>query len=315
VRAFVSVFIFCACRDQKVASVDASAGIDIGFLHDFSPAPSTDEAGPPVFDAGFPDLESAPKSGKSVGHTSVVFRIKLENGPEISFKPESKRGKKRYRGEIAAYRLASALGLRNVIPAMPRDFDAAQLRAALEPKARTLFDDEAIVRDGKVRGAAIPWLAKLELIALEAPAWRARWPGWIGSGDVSEDQRALAGQISTMIIFDLLTGNWDRWSGANIAIDHATNTLLFIDNDGAFFDPPPPQPLAQQTALMKKTERFSRAFIASLRALTTISLGDDDGPIVSEAVISGILSRRKLVLDQVDALVSARGEASVLAFP
>ena len=41
-----------------------------------------------------------------------------------------------------------------------------------------------------------------------------------------------------MIVFDYLTANWDRWSGGNVAEDSANGKLLFVDNDGAFYDPP-----------------------------------------------------------------------------
>src|SRR6185436_15588425 len=191
---------------------------------------------------------------------------------EICFKPESKRGKTRYRGEIAAYRLAVALHLNNVIPAVRRTFDAAELSGALDTGARELFGKEALVRDGKVRGAAMTWITKLEFLPLETPPWRARFASWLAAGEIPDDQRALAAQISTLVVFDLLTGNWDRWSGANVGIDRATNTLLFVDNDGAFFDPPPPGPLAQQTAIVTKAERFSKSFVAALRKLEPVPL-------------------------------------------
>lgn len=315
-RAFVSALFLCACHEEKAPIVDASPSIvDVGYVHAFEP--TVIEAGPAGFDAGDPNmvLASKPKSGKSVGHTSVVFKIKLENGTEVCFKPESKRGKTRYRGEIAAYRLAVALGLSNVIPAMVRSFDANEVRSALDPSARDLFDKEAVLRDGTVKGAAMPWLQKLEFLPLESPAWRGRWSGWLSGGALPEDQRALATQISTLVVFDLLTGNWDRWSGANVGIDRPTSTLLFVDNDGAFFDPPPKEPLAAQTALVKKTERFSKSFVDRLRKLEPVPLADAIGeesagvPLLSASVLAGVAERRKLVLDHVDALVKDKGEA------
>lgn len=322
-RAFVSLLLLASCqKDSSPPLVDASfAAVDVGFVHAFAPAP--EDAGSFGFDAGDPNavVQSKAKSGKSVGHTSVVFKVKLESGVEICFKPESKRGRTRYRGEIAAYRLAAALGLPNVIPAMPRTFDANELRGALDPAARKLFDEEAMIRGGKVRGAAMPWLQKLELIPLESPSWRARWSGWLAGADIPEDQRTIAAQISTLVVFDLLTGNWDRYSGANVGIDRPTSTLVFIDNDGAFFDPPPAQPLAAQTAMLRKTARFSRSLVAALRRLEPVALADAIGeetpgvPLLSASVLAGVAERRKLVIDHIDALINERGETAVLAFP
>lgn len=322
-RAPLLLLALACGKKEDAPIVDASRSIlDVGFVHAFSPAP--EDAGPALFDAGDPSTVtgSRPKAAKSVGHTSVVFKVRLENGNDVCFKPESKRGKTRYRGEIGAYRLAVLLGLRNVIPAMYRTFNKAELRAALEPQTTTsLFDEEVIARGGEVRGAAMQWLAKMEFIPLESASWRARWGAWLGAGDIPEDQRAIAAQISNMIVFDLLTGNWDRWSGANVAIDRPTSTLLYVDNDGALFDPVPAQPLAQQTKLLEKTARFSRAFVAALRKIDPASLADAMGeetpgvPLFAPSVLAGVMERRKRALDRVDALIEERGEATVLFFP
>jgi hypothetical protein len=97
--------------------------------------------------------------------------------------------------------------------------------------------------------------------------------------------------------------------------------LLFVDNDGAFFDPVPAQPLAAQTSIVKKTERFSRSFITALRKLDPIPLADAIGeetagvPLLSPSVLAGMAERRKTALDHVDDLVKAHGEAAVFAFP
>ena len=322
-RRFSSLLVMlAACRDPAPAAPsDSGALFDIGFIHDFSPTP--EDAGPPVFDGGDPSLlrESSPASGKSVGHTSVVFKVKLKNNLEVCFKPESKRGKTRYRGEIAAYRLAISLGLHNVIPAVPRTFDAAELASALDTNARELFQKEGVVRDGNIRGAAMTWITKLEFLPLETPAWRTRWSSWLGAGEIPDDQRVLAAQISTLLLFDLMTGNWDRWSGANVGIDRATNTLLFVDNDGAFFDPPPPAPLASQTAMVNKAERFSKSFVAALRKLEPVALSDAIGedmpgtPLLSAKVLAGVDERRRKALAHIDDLVAKRGEAAILVFP
>ncbi len=297
-----SMLAFTFVDASPTAAVDASAAA-------FDPAPWT---------------KAVPESAKSIGHTSVVFKLHLAGGLEAAFKPESKRGKKRWHGEVAAYRLGTTLGLANVPPALARGFAAPGLEAAAakEPGAAKLWQDEVIVHGGEVRGALIPWIPKLEFLPLESPAWRARFTGWLAKGGaIPEDQIELAAQISTMIVFDYLTGNWDRWSGGNVGLDRAANRLLFIDNDGAFFDPAPPQPLAAQRSLLKKVDKFSRAFVEHLRAMDGVKLADAFGedvpgePLLAAGVVAAVETRRREVVAEIDVKIAANGEAAVLAFP
>ena len=337
--AMLTVLAACS-KDKPTATVDAaptpstSASSLFAFTFaDAGPTPSASSA-PAAFDPA-PYSSAAPISGKSIGHTSVVFKLHLVSSAgagtgelDVAFKPESKRGKKRWRGEVAAYRLGVALHLPNVPPAIARSFDAGTLRGSLakDAAAAKLYDDEVITHPAavgyEVRGAMMPWIPKLEFLPLESASWRGRFTAWLAKdGAIPEDQVALAGQISTMIVFDLLTGNWDRWSGGNVGLDRAANVLLFIDNDGAFFDPAPPQPLAAQQALFKKTDKFSRAFVGRLRALDPIALADAIGvdapgePLLAPKVLADVDARRREVLAGIDAKIAQWGEASVLAFP
>lgn len=333
-RAAAMLVVLAACtKDKPKATVDAapSAAPSASSLFAFTfadsgPSPAESSA-PATFDPA-PYSSAAPISGKSIGHTSVVFKLHLAGELDAAFKPESKRGKKRWRGEVAAYRLGVALHLPNVPPALARSFDAGTLRGSVakDPVASKLYDDEVITHPAhvgyEVRGALMPWIQKLEFLPLESASWRGRFTGWLAKdGSIPEDQVALAGQISTIIVFDLLTGNWDRWSGGNVGLDRAANVLLFIDNDGAFFDPAPPQPLAAQQALFKKTDKFSRAFVARLRTLDPIALADAIGedvpgePLIAPKVLADVDGRRREVLAGIDAKIAQWGEAAVLAFP
>jgi len=272
----------------------------------------------------------------------VVFKLKLQGGLEAAFKPRSHRGNTRYRGEIAAYRLAISLGLHNVPTAIPRSFPLASLQGAMGEKnadgngARELFDKEVIAEsDGQVTGALIPWIPKLEILALESDEWRHRYGAWLAADAATPEDatdtdgglgpglhaRTLAPQISSMIAFDYLTGNWDRWSGAQIGIDRSTGTLLYLDNDGAFYDPPPPGPLAAQLARLNGVGHFSRSFVGALRAFepatAKVALGDDGRgvPILTANTLKQLDDRRKRVLEIIDAKIAAKGEPAVLSFP
>ena len=270
-------------------------------------------------------LTAPPLSGKSIGHTSVVFRLELEGALAAAYKPRSHRGHTRYRGEIAAYRLARALGLSNVPPALPRSFPLSALRSALGPPgtaSRDLLDQEAIPEtDGTVRGAVIPWIPRLEFLALEQDPLASQWSVWLGPAGPPAEQRAMAAQISTMILFDYLTANWDRYSGGNVGFDRSAGTVLYIDNDGAFFDPPPPKTLASQLARLRRVHVFSRSFVLRLRALdpdaTRDAMGDDapGTPLLAGSVLAGLDDRRKAVLEHVDAVVATAGEDKALSLP
>ncbi len=309
---------------REAPSEGATSRTEVSSASSVLPAPAESEkpdADAPVDEKAFAGAK--PIAVKSIGHTSVVLKIDFSNGRRAAYKPSSKRGKTRYKGEIAAYRLARALGLSNVPPAFFVPLREADLTAAAQGKDAALIGDEAIADgDGTVRGALIPWIPKLEFAAIETAKERARWEPWLfdGSSEIPEADRSTAGDISTLIAFDVLTGNWDRWSGGNVGAGPAGH-LLYIDNDGAFFDPVPPGPLAKEIALLQRTERFSRSFVEALRKLDADALAHAMGeespgqPLLSASVLKGVAARRNTVLAAIDKKIAARGEAAVLFFP
>ena len=260
-------------------------------------------------------------ASKSIGHTSYVLKLTLSDGSRAVFKPRSRRplGDRRYRSEIAAFRLGHALGLDNVPRAIPRSFDAAMLRR-LQPG----FDQDALPDpDGRIRGALMPWIDAYRVLPLEEASWRAKWEAWLTdpSSTIPEDQRTLAAAISTMIAFDYLTANWDRWSGANVAEDGATHTVLYVDNDGAFYDPPPADALSRQLSLLRRVVRFSRSFLEALRGLDEAKLRDVFGeesasqPLLPDTTVRQADERRRRVVDTVDARIADAGSQAILSFP
>jgi hypothetical protein len=253
---------------------------------------------------------------KSIGHTSLVFKIELANGRKAAFKPASRRGPVRYKGEIAARRLGVALGIG---PSVPRAFFRTFAGSAL---ASADGEGEMIVRAGVVKGALVPWIDGLKFLALEQAPLSAQWKQWLVRGTtIPDDKRELARQISTLVAFDFMTANWDRWSGGNVGVDEATGALLYIDNDGAFFEVPPREGLARNERLLEGVDRFSRSFVARLRALDdaalAAALGEETpgAPLLSAKALAGLLQRRKALVEIVDAKANAAGDAETFAFP
>jgi hypothetical protein len=261
--------------------------------------------------------DAQPVGGKSVGHTSVVFKLKLEGGVDVAYKPRSARGGHRYRGEVAAYRLARALSLDNVPYATVRVFDYGALDRAVgrEP----IFAEVVKESDGSVRGALIPWIKGLQLATVDQEGEIARWRAWLrAGGGLPDDQatRRVAAQISTMLAFDYVTGNWDRWSGGNVGIDREKNELLFIDNDGAFLDPVPVKEMKRGADFFQGVDLYSRAFVTALRAVDLkAAFGEEvpGEPLLSARVVAQTEARRKAALAIIDAKIARLGE-TVLAF-
>ena len=262
-----------------------------------------------------PFLTGVPTAARAIGHTSVVFKVELSTGKKAAFKPASRRGPFRYKGEVAAYRLARALRLPNVPPAFFRTFDANTLAAAKGA-------DEMIVSSGVVKGALIPWIAELSFVALEQRPLAIDWKNWLKRTSwVPEERREMAREVSTLVAFDYITGNWDRWSGGNVGVDKTTGSLLYIDNDGAFFEVAPEEGLQRNKKLLAGIDRFSRSFISRLRSLDDAAIagaiGDEtpDVPLLSPKALAMTLKRRGELLDVVNAKVEAAGENETYFFP
>ena len=74
-----------------------------------------------------------------------------------------------------------------------------------------------------VEGAAIYWIPDMHELGLDTKDGAARWARWLGQdGELPsrEKYKAQAADVSTMVCFDYLIGNWDRFSGANAQGDH-----------------------------------------------------------------------------------------------
>lgn len=284
-------------------------------------------ASTPSADAGTTALSHFVASrAKLVGHTSLVLKLENEARGKAVFRAAFRQGGRRYRGEIAAYRLGLALGLgARFAEAVPHGYGKEPLRALLSAADRASFDEQALVdADGNVRGALVRWIDGLSMPEFERDPWVARWKGWLeGDAAPAPNELALAGEFSTLIVFDYLTGNFDRWSGGNLGAlgEGDTMTLRYIDNDGAFLNPMPRAPLAASKRRLLATRRFSRSFVTALRALGEQSdwmplFGrEGDQPLLDAAVAAGVRERAREALAHIDQRIASAGEVSTYAFP
>lgn len=288
-------------------------------------APAASASGPVVEPASVEAAayeKDALVSAKAIGHTSVVFKLRFKSGKVAAFKPTSRRGGGRYRGEVAAYRLAQALGIGDrVPPAYVVQLPGSALRAALGDGAQ-LYDDEVLPgKSGNVQGALIPWVEKLTFPPFEREPWIHRWKGWLGGGELPKGADAtLAGSFSILVMFDYLTANFDRFSGGNIG--QTDQGILFIDNDGAFLPALHPEAQKKNEERLLATRRFSRSFVAHLRELRDFPLGlsavfgvDREGaPLLAASVVEGVKTRLDKVVAHVETTHTAADSVDVEPF-
>lgn len=271
-----------------------------------------------------------PVSLRTVGTTSLVFKLDLEGSIDAAFKPASKRHPQGYRAEVAAFRIGRALGMDNVAPAVPRAFPRSQLDAWVPGFERAAFGKlaaEFLESDGQVPGVAIYWIPEMYEMGIDTGDGIRQWRRWLSQRDPdgpSRDRSKLvAAQVSNMIAFDFLIGNWDRWSGANAQGDANEKHLFVRDHNVSFFEPLPVTQLTKLAQRLREVERFSGAFVRQLKALDEQSLraaltsSDDPGGFtaLTESQIAGVLDRRKTLLSYLAALIDRFEEQNVLAFP
>lgn len=251
---------------------------------------------------------------QNVGSTSVNLHLHLAGGIDAAWKPRTTTHGETYRAEIAAYRLNRLLGMNRVPPAVSRIIPRAQLRLA--PTSPVVFE-----RDNTARGAAIYWVPVLRDSLIDRPREIERWSAWLRQGrTIPAEQRVRAEEISSLLVFDFLTGNWDRWSGSNVPMD-ADGHLIYRDNNGGFEEPFVEGLLQRGMFWLRRAQRFSRSVIERARAMTDASIRaemaldpDRAHPPLTDAQIRSLLRRRDALIQYVDGLSRRHGEANVLAF-
>ena len=229
-----------------------------------------------------------------------------------------------YKHEIAAYRIARLLGLDNVPPAIQRRVAWKEIRQRFhedkldqrDSVRRAVLWDE----DGSAPGAAIYWVKGMRSVGHENIS---RWARWLRDGEIPPGKEALARDLSTMAVFDLLIGNWDRFSGGNLPSDSSRQRAILRDNDRAFSTPLLRRRYDALVAGLSRTERFSRSVVERLTELDESALRRElssdpshaSDPLLSDAQIADVFDRRATILSHIAALIEERGEDRVLVFP
>jgi hypothetical protein len=280
---------------------------------------------------------------RGMGGRSLAFRLTLSTGLRGYFKPAQTFNGPRWYAEVVAYHLDRELGFGRVAPAIGRRIAWTELQEAAgdDPRVRELMVDA----NGDLRGSIIWWIPQ-RLVALRLPPRWERWLRLEGQPDVvspfqrsTDYERALEeapqaaeepavptpepdlptrpAELSDMIVFDFLSHNIDRWgsNNTNVRTVGEGGPLMFLDNGAAFTQTQPF--VSSMNARLVAVQRFRRSTIEAVRRLDVAAFvervrRDRMRPTLGEVQQRNLEQRRQFLLEHVDGLIRAHGEAAVL---
>ena len=261
---------------------------------------------------------------KPVGRTSVVFRMRTRAHVTAGFKVASKQSRTGYRSEIAAYRVSRLLALETVPPTVFRTASRREIRSRFHRDKlnqwRSVAAETAWHEGGVVDGAASFWVKGAHRGFDDQ---KGQWQVWLRIGStIPAGKEDIARDLSSMVVFDFLVGNWDRYSGGNLLLTPERSRAVLVDHDRAFSRLNEPLYRRLLDDLMR-TERFSEVLVQQLSELNAESLEEElardpahaDQPLLNNTQIRALLDRRATILSHVAALVEEHGAEQVLIFP
>jgi hypothetical protein len=247
--------------------------------------------------------------------TSPIYRLELEGGLQIGFKPAIPGQETWWRHDVVAYRLARVLGIQaRVPPAVVRRVRVEELGDAVRADGLITAPDD----HGFVPGVAIFWLPTLRTTFLDWSSHRAEWQPWMEARHAPPAGRdaELAAEISSVLVFDYLQANEDRWNDANIRADE-NDHLVYRDNNVGWFLAKM-QDVTWGRDTLGGTQRFSRSLVDALERATPdalreeIARADDAGvPLIDERVLRAYGARQREVLRYVRRLRERYGDEAV----
>jgi hypothetical protein len=255
------------------------------------------------------------------GGSSISFRLDFVDGSRAAFKPEQINPQSVPRKEVAAYRINRWLGFNAVPPATMRTFHRDDLVGKLPPEspylakrieAETLFDAE-----GFTRGEVSYWIPVILDSRLDTLENVLNWWRWMTVGEeIPPDKLGMMQQLSSLLIFDLLINNSDRFSGGNLMTSKDGRVLFWMDNTFGFQIEPEGH-LRCRTYLFR-CQKFSKKMLSALRRFDLAALRQALAPepdVLTEAEMKSVIARRDVALRYVDGLLAQFGADKVLVFP
>lgn len=244
--------------------------------------------------------------------TAIVYRIELEGGIEIGFKPERPGQEQWWRSEIVSYHFARLLGIENRVPPV------VGRHIPLSAFGRLAARSELVtLRNGDVPGSASVWMPALHGENLHTGPARHAWITWLNPANtIPEESRERARQITEVLVFDFLMGNYDRWNCCNIPIDEAGN-IVIRDNDAGW------QPrILMNVGGPDAIRRLPRSLYEGIQRATPEALAEAIARdpharenLLPRATLPAYGHRRQVLLDHLARVIRRYGEAAVFAWP
>jgi len=256
----------------------------------------------------------------SHGGSSLVLRIEFVDGSRAAFKPQQIHPQSVPRKEAAAYQLARKLGISAVPPTVMRAVSREELLSKLDAESQflraRLLREAIFDARGLTTGSMMYWVPNLSDLGLDRDAAILAWTKELSQdGQLGAGRSEILAQLSTLLLFDVIQNNSDRFSGGNILGSRDGKKMFFIDNAFGFQNDQ--QGHLRSIGYLLRCQKFSRRMWTALQLLTDEQLTFSDplsGPLLSTEEVSALRSRRDRVLRYLGQLISAHGSDSVLAF-
>jgi hypothetical protein len=187
--------------------------------------------------------------------------------------------------------------------------EAAFLAARIN--AETTFDEE-----GFTRGEVSYWIPVIVDSHLDSQENVLAWQGWMTVDEELPPEKAeLMSQLSSLLIFDMLINNSDRFSGGNLMTSPDGHTLFWMDNTFGFQVEPEGHIRCRQ--YLFRCQKFSRKMVEALRGFDLPALRralEPEPGVLSDAEMRAVIARRDVTLKYIDSLIAAFGANKVLVF-
>lgn len=271
-------------------------------------------------------LERSARSFRPVGTTSLVYRVDLSEGERIAFRPRQRYRLVGHLAELAAYRIGEALGIETIPPVALRLEPLHRLDRLMDARFAERHQEERDrlrpIDGGQIIGAAIDWVPDLTASDLDRPEVRARWLEALQIGAPSSEEfgdefpASILRDLSNLVVYDYLIGNWDRMSGGNLQTNADGTRVYLRDHNLAFDTPTPRRHELLMLERLDSLERFDRGVIRRLAELNREALERvlepdplaPETPILNDAQIDDLMNRRARIFMRLASLFAVYGE-------